>query len=150
MKTRLFVGLAALGLLMAACGGGSTTSHAGHQNGTAAPSQRTVEIEMRDTAFAPTVVDVKVGDAITFAFTNKGAIRHEALLGDEKAQQDHAIAMSAASASEMHDHGASALTLEPGQSGELTHTFDTKGTLLIGCHEPGHYDAGMHVTITVS
>jgi uncharacterized cupredoxin-like copper-binding protein len=42
------------------------------------------------------------------------------------------------------------ITVQPGDSGELTHTFDEPGETLIGCHEPGHYDAGMIVTISVS
>jgi uncharacterized cupredoxin-like copper-binding protein len=37
-----------------------------------------------------------------------------------------------------------------GESGELTHTFDEAGTIEIGCHQPGHYDAGMRVNITVA
>lgn len=41
------------------------------------------------------------------------------------------------------------ITLEPGESGELTHTFDEAGTIEIGCHQPGHYDAGMRANITV-
>jgi uncharacterized cupredoxin-like copper-binding protein len=43
-----------------------------------------------------------------------------------------------------------ALLLEPGDTGELTHTFDEAGEILIGCHLPGHYEAGMKSTITVS
>jgi uncharacterized cupredoxin-like copper-binding protein len=49
-------------------------------------------------------------------------------------------------------HGGSddALTVEPGKTGELQHTFDAAGETLIGCHEPGHYEAGMRVAVTVS
>jgi uncharacterized cupredoxin-like copper-binding protein len=42
------------------------------------------------------------------------------------------------------------ITVQPGKTGRLTHTFDQPGTLEIGCHEPGHYAAGMKVKITVS
>jgi uncharacterized cupredoxin-like copper-binding protein len=42
------------------------------------------------------------------------------------------------------------LLLEPGKSGELTHTFEEAGEILIGCHQPGHYEAGMKTTITVT
>lgn len=150
MKTRLLIGLAGLSLLIAACGSGSTATHGdAHESSTGAVSQRTVEIEMRDIAFSPTTLDAKLGETVTFKFTNKGAIRHEALVGDDKAQEDHAMSMSAASGSEMH-HDESAVTVEPGQSGEFTHTFDSKGTFIIGCHEPGHYEAGMKATVNVS
>lgn len=40
--------------------------------------------------------------------------------------------------------------MEPGKSGELRHTFDDAGPLVIGCHEPGHYAVGMRVTLTVA
>ncbi len=41
------------------------------------------------------------------------------------------------------------ITVDPDESGELTYTFDQLGTIEIGCHQPGHYDAGMRVTVTV-
>jgi uncharacterized cupredoxin-like copper-binding protein len=40
--------------------------------------------------------------------------------------------------------------VKPGTTGELTVTFDKAGDVLIGCHQPGHYPAGMRATVTVS
>lgn len=48
------------------------------------------------------------------------------------------------------DPGADALTLEAGESDGLTMTFEASGTLLYGCHQPGHYEGGMVGTITVT
>lgn len=45
---------------------------------------------------------------------------------------------------------ADAITVEPGDTGELTHTFDESGEFEIGCHEPGHYEAGMKIDVTVA
>ena len=42
------------------------------------------------------------------------------------------------------------ITIEPGKTGDLTHAFDQPGAFEIGCHEPGHYDSGMKVAVTVS
>jgi uncharacterized cupredoxin-like copper-binding protein len=42
------------------------------------------------------------------------------------------------------------ITVEPGERGELTYTFQAGDELLIGCHEPGHYAGGMKITIDVS
>lgn len=42
------------------------------------------------------------------------------------------------------------ITVDPGDTGELTHTFDDSDTLLIGRHQPGHYAAGMKLTVDVS
>ena len=52
-----------------------------------------------------------------------------------------------------HDKGgddAEALTVQPGKTGRLTHTFDWPGTFEIRCHQPGHYATGMKVAVTVA
>lgn len=50
----------------------------------------------------------------------------------------------------MEHMNANAIRIEPGETAELTWTFTDPGTVLMGCHEPGHYDAGMRGTITVT
>ena len=42
------------------------------------------------------------------------------------------------------------IALKPGETKELTHTFDTLGMTLAGCHVTGHYAGGMKAEITVS
>jgi uncharacterized cupredoxin-like copper-binding protein len=42
-----------------------------------------------------------------------------------------------------------AVKVGPGETAELTWRFDETGTLLYGCHEPGHYEGGMVGTIEV-
>jgi uncharacterized cupredoxin-like copper-binding protein len=39
--------------------------------------------------------------------------------------------------------------LPPGGTGDLTYTFRAGEDVLIGCHEPGHYAAGMRLAIAV-
>lgn len=41
------------------------------------------------------------------------------------------------------------VSVEAGQTGELTFAFAKTGRLIIGCHETGHYEAGMKGTIVV-
>jgi len=41
------------------------------------------------------------------------------------------------------------VTVKPGRSATITHTFDEAERVEIGCHQPGHYAAGMKVAITV-
>ena len=48
------------------------------------------------------------------------------------------------------DESEDSITLEPGDTGELTRTFDEAGTLEIGCHQPGHHDAGMKIGVEVA
>ncbi|MGI8663084.1 MAG: cupredoxin domain-containing protein [Acidimicrobiales bacterium] len=172
MNNKLLVAaLAALGTLLAACGSGSSTA----TNSGGSASSKDVAIEMRDIAYSPTTLSVKKGATIMFTFHNAGAIVHEALIGDDAAQQAHAKQMASSSsepagsgastdgsmggmghdsssaASGMHDASSSDfVTVDPGDSATLSHTFDSGGTFIIGCHEPGHYEAGMKVTVTVS
>lgn len=47
-----------------------------------------------------------------------------------------------------HGHD-NALSVPAGQTDTLTMTFDKAGVLQIGCHEPGHFEAGMLGTLTV-
>lgn len=140
--------LAAVGL--SACSDDSTTTATD-----SAP--RKVEIEMRDIAFSPDEVDVAAGETVRFVFTNAGAITHDAFIGDEAAQQAHEMEMREMGGmgdeeSDGHDamSDEGGITVEPGETGEITHTFAQDDRLLIGCHEEGHYDAGMRVMINMT
>jgi uncharacterized cupredoxin-like copper-binding protein len=39
--------------------------------------------------------------------------------------------------------------VQPGGYAELSYQFRAPGTLILGCHEPGHYAAGMRATFEV-
>jgi uncharacterized cupredoxin-like copper-binding protein len=136
---RISVALTAAALATA-CSGGRV----------AAPgAMRTVEIDMVDSTYQPDQLDVETGETVTFVFTNNGEVAHDAFIGDRDAQAEHEEAMRATGG---HGHGADvdgAITVEPGDTGELTHTFEEPGTLEIGCHQVGHYEAGMRVAIEV-
>jgi uncharacterized cupredoxin-like copper-binding protein len=111
------------------------------------PLSGEVNFAMLDTMrFAPDPITVKAGEEITFLVTNEGVAVHEFFVGTEEEQVDHAAEMAAGGMSHGHDN---ALTLDGGESGSLTMTFPEAGSLLIGCHEPGHYQAGMKATLTV-
>lgn len=155
MRTRhlLSVAIAGVAVVATACGNdddsaASTTAGTG--------TIRTVEVEMRDIAFAPTQLAVKKGETIRFVFTNKGAAVHDAFIGDKAAQDDHEKEMQAAMSSGSMDmgHGGHAddepaITVNPGKTEELTHTFDVATSVEIGCHQPGHYGAGMKIDVSV-
>jgi uncharacterized cupredoxin-like copper-binding protein len=102
---------------------------------------------MKDVAFTPAAVSVTKGETVTFALTNSDAVRHDAFLGDAAAQAEHEKGMRAGHGAH---GGGDAVTVEPGTTATLTHTFDEAGTVEIGCHEPGHYAAGMKVVVTVA
>ena len=137
--------IAALVLLaaLAGCGSDSTSGKA------AGPGDaRTVQLEMRDIAYSPTAVDVRVGERIRFVFTNAGQVTHDAFIGDAAAQDGHEKEMRGGPA----DHGgtSNAVSVKPGKSASLIYTFDTPGQVLIGCHQPGHYTGGMKATVSVA
>jgi len=121
----------------------------GHSSGASVPpSGRVVEVEMRDVSFSPDRLTVARGETVTFRFHNTGSQVHEAVIGDEAAQMTEEEAMAHAGGGGMGMHGG--VEVAPGATGQLTYTFDKTGELLIGCHEPGHYAAGMKATLSVS
>ena len=117
----------------------------------AATTSRRINVAMEDHKFSPNVLDVRVGDTVTFVFTNFGRVVHDAFIGDKAAQQQHEKEMrEAASDGHGHDHAhEGGVTVPPGESGTLDYTFDRAGTLEIGCHQPGHYEAGMIAILNV-
>jgi uncharacterized cupredoxin-like copper-binding protein len=143
----LIAGLATLTIVVAACGESSTTTSpdsAGTGTGT-----RTVDVAMEDIKFETTTLAVQAGETIDFRFTNTGKVAHDAFIGDNAAQMDHEAEMGQMGGTGGHDTEEEALVLQPGESGELTYTFDEAGTFEVGCHQPGHYAAGMKIDVTV-
>lgn len=103
---------------------------------------RVIEVTMSDTfRFEPSEITVQAGETIRFELTNEGVIDHDFTIGDAEAQEHHAMEMMGGG---MH-HGsdANAALVGPGQTHDLTFTFGEPAEWLIGCHVPGHYEAGM-------
>lgn len=146
----LFVAVA---VTASACGSGDAAQPTG-------ANAKVIEVSMTDNEFTPNVFDIEAGQAITFRFRNDGKVDHEAILGTAAEQADHEAQMAGEGAGhgsgmdgmDGMDHGDStgdAITVKPGGSATLTHTFASPGKVLLGCHEPGHYKEGMTATITV-
>ena len=137
-------------VMAAACGADDD------EGSTAGAPDDTIEVEMVDNAFEPAEVEVAAGEEVTFVFDNDGAALHEAYVGDEAAQAEHVATMRTQEADgDGEEHGgghgdAEVLEVEPGADGELTHTFDEPGEYLLGCHQPGHYEDGMKMRVTVT
>jgi len=150
---------AALGLLLAACGGptDTTTTEETATDGVGfafgepadpADADRTVEIVASDTfRFDPATLSVSAGETVTFRIINSGQLIHDFVLGDEATQDEHEAQMAEMGDMMMPDE-ANAIGVAAGETKELTWRFTQPGTVLIGCHEPGHYPA-MKGEITV-
>jgi uncharacterized cupredoxin-like copper-binding protein len=146
-RSKPVIGLAAVTLVLAACGGsgspGSPSPRASAPSGA-----RTIEIEATDALrFDPSEMTVSAGETIYFIVSNPAGDHHEFILGDENVQAEHA------DEGEHGGHGSddalAALDLPPGATETATVTFDEPETILFGCHVEGHYSAGMVGTITV-
>jgi uncharacterized cupredoxin-like copper-binding protein len=147
--------LAAAALLLGACTAGTP-----EENG---PDR--VEITMSEFAFDPDAVTVPTGREVTVALTNDGDVRHEFMAGrdpmpddggylqDLFAGVDPTVDPPDAIVMDAHDaHAGFMVQVEPGESVEVTFSLptDRAGDWEIGCFEPGHYEAGMHATLTVT
>lgn len=113
-------------------------------------ADRTIEVNVdNDLVFEPAEFEVSAGEVITFVISNTGDVEHEFVLGDEEAQEEMAQMMDSG---EGHAHSGemgNAVTIHAGETAELTWRFSEPGTVLVGCHVPGHWEAGMQGTVTV-
>ena len=149
MRTTLLATIAGTVLLAACASGGSAPSSAAPTEGpTAAPVR--IEVTLSDAIrIEPAAMTVPAGVPVTFVVTNTGKVLHEFVLGDEEAQAEHEAEMQAMGGHSMvHDH-PNAIGVDPGETKELTFTFEQPGTTYAGCHVTGHYDGGMKAEITV-
>lgn len=116
----------------------------------AAAADRTIAISATDQlSFTPNAVTVRADETVAFKVTNTGKIEHEFVLGDAAAQQQHEAEMAQGGQMDKMAVG-SAVEVPPGKTATLVYTFGKPGTLLFGCHVPGHYAAGMQGTVTVT
>lgn len=84
-----------------------------------------------------------------FDVTNGGQIIQYFLIGHEEAQAEQQAEMETMSG--MGEDGPNSPSASTrGDTETLEFTFPAKpGELLIGCHEPGHYDAGIGANVTI-
>jgi uncharacterized cupredoxin-like copper-binding protein len=116
--------------------------------GDAKTVKRTIKLSMSDTMrFTPDKITVKQGDTVRLAVHNKGKLRHEIVLGTQKALADHAALMLRFPNME---HGEPHMAhVAPGKTGQIIWTFNRSGNFDFACLMPGHYQAGMAGKITV-
>ncbi|MDQ6798199.1 MAG: plastocyanin/azurin family copper-binding protein [Actinomycetota bacterium] len=147
---RAAVALAVPLLILAGCGG-SSSKPVTAQPGDTSTSTRTVEIKTTDDLkFDPPTVQVKKGEMVTFQVTNPSKIDREFKVGDNAFQEHHAEEMKGMGAGMAMPDDATGFAIKPGETKTIAFTFPASGTLLYGCHEPGHYPAGMKGEIKVT
>lgn len=116
--------------------------------GDAARITRTVRVDMADTMrFTPAQITVQRGETIRFEVVNSGQVRHEMTLGTLADLVAHAEQMRRHP--EMEHADANAITVDPGQRGEIVWHFTRTGAVEFACLQPGHFEAGMRGAVQV-
>ncbi len=116
----------------------------------ASEADRVIDVVVKDDfTFTPAAMDIAAGEVVTFRVTNEGLIAHDFTLGDSDTQDEHEAEMAEMAGMAMADE-PNGFGIPPGETKELTWHFTEAGDLLIGCHVPGHYGAGMKADISVT
>lgn len=113
---------------------------------------RSIALRMDDQMrFTPSQIEVQAGETVRFVIHNAGQATHEMVLGSDEEIRLHAQAMQQGAGHEAgHSHGSgAAITVAPGQKGELVVRFAQAQKLQMACLIPGHYEAGMRGTVNV-
>lgn len=136
MRSRILVLVGGLILVVAACGGSSNEVHV-----TTAETSTGQTITSDVTTFT-------AGETYHFVVQNDGQIPHEVMI----VQPIEAGSMDMEEMDDMALYVVEEDDLEAGDTVEFDYTFpdDAVGTdLEFACHIAGHYEAGMHLPITV-
>ena len=109
------------------------------------PDIERIVIDIHHSAYLPEKLEVERGTVVTFVIENGDPIDHEFILGNEEVQEVHE------SGTEAH-HGAKPgeVSIPAGETRTTTYEFVEPGTLIFGCHLPGHYSYGMRGVVEVS
>jgi uncharacterized cupredoxin-like copper-binding protein len=124
-----------------------------------AAKPRVITIEMAPLAYKPNVVRVAANEFVQFKFVNKTNAPHEALVGDTAAQVKHAKemkamakAMAEGDSMDMSHSGHNTkefVSIKANSTATLNYKFGKAGRTMIGCHQPGHWEGGMKITVLV-
>lgn len=134
-------GLAAI-VLLAACTASADAPAAG--------APRVIEISIDGFHFVPDHFVVGPGESVRFMVSNPDRIGHELFLGTVEEQ----AARRASTVAEPPDDASVSnfgygIYLPALTDGEFDYVFSSDEDLLIGCHLPGHWEAGMVATIDI-
>ena len=133
--------LALLALLAAAALAGCAAPAGGESGG---GGERTVALTAHWSRFSTEEIEVPVGTTVRFVIHNTDPVPHELIVGDQATQDVHEKGTEA-----HHGERPGEVSVPAGTTAETTYRFDRRGTVLFGCHLPGHWAYGMRGTIQV-
>ena len=108
------------------------------------PGLRTIALTIHFSRFSTSHLTVAEGTLATFVIRNTDPIDHELIVGDQGVQD------AVERGTELQHHAPGQVSVPAGAVVTTTYFFDRPGTLLFGCHLPGHWVYGMHGTIKVT
>lgn len=132
--------------VLAACLGGE-----GDTRASPGPSPRIVELSMDGMRFDPDQVEVRLHETVRFVVRNPEGIPHELFIGSETEQVTHREVHASTAPQEQADvpHYGYGAFIPAFGTGQFEYRFDASGEVMIGCHLPGHWEAGMRALIVV-
>lgn len=89
-------------------------------------------------------LSVARGRTVRFVVRNLDPIDHEVIVGDQAVQDLHERGTEA-----HHGTVPGEVSVPAGAEAETTYTFAEAGSVILGCHLPGHWDYGMRTRIEV-
>ena len=132
-----FVRTATLVIAVVALAAGATAWASG-------PSERTIVLTIHHSRFSMSSLDVRRGEHVRFVVRNTDPIAHELIVGPMPVQLRHESGRE-----RWHPPVPGEVSVRLFDSAETTYTFGEPGTVLFGCHLPGHWAYGMQGRITV-
>lgn len=119
----------ALALALSACGGGGgdAVDGGGGGAGTIGPTEATLDVSAAEFAFTPGGLRAPADAAVAVRFSNAGTIQHDFTIDEANLK----------------------VVVAPGETGTGTFAL-AAGTYTFYCSVPGHREAGMEGTLTVS
>jgi uncharacterized cupredoxin-like copper-binding protein len=104
---------------------------------------RTEVIVIHHSHFSISHLDVSEGSLVHFVVRNTDPIDHELIVGDQTVQDLHERG------TEVRHHRPGEVSVSAETTASTIYLFDRPGSLLFGCHLPGHFAYGMRGTIRV-
>jgi len=128
--------------IAAADGGGGVGG--GEEADVLGPGHVEVRLDIEHSLFEQEEIRVREGTHVEFVLDNGDPIGHELIVGDEEVHARHESGTHAS-----HPEVDGEVSVGPNDVAETGYLFDEAGEVEFACHLPGHYDYGMHGTITV-
>ena len=130
-------------LLLSACGANTS------QQETVEAQQ--IDLAAEDIRYDKAELQGEVNQPIEVQFTNEGSLAHDFTIDDIPLQQEAGAGGHAEHSDDSHGSEADVhLHLESGEEGTTTFTPTEAGTYTYYCTVPGHREAGMEGTLTVT